>query len=146
MNNNTEDYEYLYELITGAISDTPANEEKFKRLRKRKFITDDNKINVMVLKCKNCGEDGFYDKIPDLPDELKRRFTDIAMESALACADEYPEQMRDLIVCERSSGFISNTVAVMVLDILYGNGMFMPLTENEKITSGLIMFSDTLPE
>lgn len=146
VNNLTEDYEYLYEIITGTISETPANEEKFRRLRERKFITEDNKVNVTVLKCENYDKEGFDEKIPALPEDLKRRFADIAMEGALACAAEYPEQMRDLIVCERSSGFIGNIVAVMALDILYGNGTFKPLTENEKVTSGLIMFSDTLPE
>ena len=142
----SEDYEYLYEIITGAITETPANEEKFRRLRERKFITEDNKVNVTVLKCENYDKEGFDEKIPALPEDLKRRFADIAMEGALACAAEYPEQMRDLIVCERSSGFIGNIVAVMALDILYGNGTFKPLTENEKVTSGLIMFSDALPE
>ncbi len=145
-NNLTEDYEYLYELITGTITNTPANEEKFKRLRQRKFITDDNKINITVMKCENGAEEDFYGKIPELPGKLKRRFADTAMEDALALAAEYPEQMRDLIVCERSSDFISNTVAVMVLDILYKNGNFKPLTQNEKVTSDLIMFSDMLPE
>ena len=33
----------------------------------------------------------------------------------------------------------------MVMDILYNNGIFKPLTENEKVTSNLIMFADRLP-
>ena len=43
-NNRTSDYEYLYEFITGTIEDTPANKEKFDRLRKRGYLSKDNNI------------------------------------------------------------------------------------------------------
>ena len=145
-NNLYTDYEYLYEFMKGMITDDKANEEKFNRLRKRKFITEDNKVNIMVMKGERGTEDAFYATLPELSEELKHRFADIAFEGAVAKAQEYPEQMRDLIVCYNTTYFISNAVAVMVLDILYGNGTFKPLTENEKVTSGLIMFCDTLPE
>ncbi len=70
-NNFTSDYEYLYEFMTGAISDDKANENKFKRLRERKYINDDNKINIMVVKG---NFDGFFSKIPSLDDEFKKMF------------------------------------------------------------------------
>lgn len=34
----------------------------------------------------------------------------------------------------------------MVMDILYNNGTFKELSENEKVTSNLIMFCDKLPD
>lgn len=37
-------------------------------------------------------------------------------------------------------------ISIDGLNILYSNGTFKPLTEEEKITSQLIMFSDVLPE
>ena len=37
-------------------------------------------------------------------------------------------------------GFVSNTVALMVMDVLYGNGTFRELTDNERVTSNLLMF------
>ena len=43
-------------------------------------------------------------------------------------------------------GFIGSTVALMVRDIFYGEGMFRPLTEAERVTANLLMFSDMLPE
>ncbi len=49
--------------------------------------------------------------------------------------------MRDLVISRNAVGFVSNTVAVMVMDILYGNGTFKELTDNEKVTSGLLMFA-----
>jgi hypothetical protein len=33
----------------------------------------------------------------------------------------------------------------MVMDVLYSNGTFQALTEREKITSNLILFTDVLP-
>ena len=53
--------------------------------------------------------------------------------------------MRDLVIAWNAGGFVSNTVAVMVMDILYSNGTFRELTENEKVTSDLLMFCDVLP-
>ncbi len=141
-NNLTSDYEYLYEFITGAISETPANAEKFKRLRERKYLTDNNKVNIMVVKGK---AKNFFDIIPELDEESKKKFADFALESAEMSAKSYPPQMKDLIISWSVGEFISHTVAVMVMDILYSNGTFKPLCENEKITSNLIMFADRLP-
>ena len=142
-NNLTSDYEYLYEFITGAIKDTPANKEKFDRLREREFLTTDNKVNIMVI----CGEhDEFFSKLPPLNEELKKNFADFALEQAMLISKDYPSQMRDLIVTYNVNNFIGRTVALMVLDILYENGTFRPLTEEEKVTSNLLMFCDKLPK
>ena len=53
--------------------------------------------------------------------------------------------MQDLIIHDNVKHFIGNDVAIMVKDILYKNGTFKPLTENEKVTTDLVMFSDKLP-
>lgn len=141
-NNFTSDYEYLYEFMSGAIADDSANSDKFKRLRKRKYITEDNKVNIMVA---NGDADEFYKTIPSLDEKFKKKFAGFALEAAEVAARNYPPQMRDLVISWNAGGFVSNTVAVMVMDILYGNGTFKELTENEKVTSNLIMFCDKLP-
>ncbi len=141
-NNQTSDYEYLYEFMTGEITDNPANADKFKRLRERKYLTDDNKINIMVYK----GEaEDLFAKIPSLDDTFKKKFAGYALEAAEMTAKNYPPQMRDLIISWNAGGFVSNPVAVMVMDILYDDGRFKALAENEKVTSNLIMFCDRLP-
>ena len=143
-NNIGTDYEYLYEFITGNLADNSANEDKFKRLRERKFLSDDNKVNIMIVQGK--AED-FFSKIPELDDKFKKKFADYAFEYAQVKAMDYPPQMRDLIISLTAGGFVGdNETALMLMDILYGNGTFKPLTEQEKITSNLIMFSDVLPE
>ena len=142
--NRTSDYEYLYELITGAIADNRANEEKFRRLRKKGYLSEDNRVQVMVVKG---SRQSFFDKIPGLEAAQidVRQIADEALELAQTQAEEYPPQMRDLVIAWNAGGFISNTVALMVLDCLYESGAFRPLTELERVTSQLLVFSDTLP-
>lgn len=142
-NNWTSDYEYIYEFLNGSICDNAANAEKFNRLKERKFLTDDNKVNIMMVK--GAAED-FFAKIPVLKDSLKDKYADAALEFAMIEAKDYPPQMQDLVINRKVLEFIGSTVAVMVMDVLYGNKIFKPLTENEKVTSNLIMFSDILPE
>ena len=142
-NNQTEDYEYLYEFMTGAIEDTPANKEKFDRLRDRGYLSKDNQINIMVVKG---DQNAFFAKLPSLDEALKSRFADYALEQATLAAKDYPPQMRDLIVTWKAGELIERTVALMVMDILYKNGTFRPLKEDEKVTSNLLMFCDRLPE
>lgn len=142
-NNLVSDYDYLYEFMTGAISEVPANEEKFARLRKRQFVSEDLKVNLMVAR-----EDmnTFFKRIPELEEEFKREFIQDVLEIVSIEAQEYPPQMRDFVIEWNAGGFIGNAVALMVLDILYEEGVFRELTEAERITSNLIMFSDVLPE
>ena len=141
-NNRTADYEYLYEYIKGDISDNLASSEKIKRLKKRSFITEDGKPNIMIIKG---AQNELFDKIPTLDQAVKDRFASIALEIAMVRAKSYPTQMQDLIVAQGVVGFIASTVALMVMDILYSNGTFKALTENERVTSNLLMFSDLLP-
>ena len=142
-NNLTSDYEYLYEFMTGAIENTPANKEKLDRLRARGYLTEDNKVNIMVMR----GEaNAFFSKLPELSEEVKRTFVNYALEHAMLIAKDYPSQMRDLVVARYVDAFVNQTAGLMVMDILYENGTFRPLTEQEKITANLLMFCDQLPE
>ncbi|MBO4860038.1 MAG: sigma-70 family RNA polymerase sigma factor [Clostridia bacterium] len=141
-NNLTADYDYLYEYMTGRLSDKQMNADKIGRLKKRGFIGENGEVLITV-----CKEDGksFFKRIPVLADEIKERFAPDALDIATQAAKSYPPQMYDLIVAENSD-FLDRTVGMMVLDILYADGTFKPLTEKEKVAANLIMFSDVLPE
>ena len=141
-NNRTCDYEYLYEFLCGNLPDNAANAEKVARLKEREFLDENNQINVIIMK--NAYSE-FHERIPSLDEQLKNKFADFALESSMIKARNYPPQMQDLIVSRGVSGFIGTEVAIMVMDILYQNGTFKPLTDREKITADLIMFSDILP-
>lgn len=142
-NNLTSDYEHLYKVLTGAIKESTANKEKFDRLREREYLTLDNKINVMIVRD---DPDEFFSKLPSLDEKYKKLFADYALEEATLLSNDYPPQMRDYVMHWNIFGFIGREVALMVMDILYENGTFRPLTENEKVTSNLLMFCDRLPE
>lgn len=141
-NNLTEDYEYLYEVISGAIKDDAVNAEKFKRLRERNFLTEDGKPNIMIVK--GTWKE-FSDKIPMLPEEYKQEFAKFATESAMIEAKKYPAHMQDLIVSTKVEGFIASITSIMTLDVLYSTNIFKPLTKDEGTTATLLMFSDILP-
>lgn len=86
------------------------------------------------------------ENLPSLPDDQARKFIDAELEAEQLEARNYPEQMQDLILNNGTNILLSNRLAILVLNKLYENGTFKPLTENEKVTSQLIMFSDKLPE
>lgn len=142
-NNLNTDYDAIYEVICGDIEDNKANEEKFKRLRERGFITDDGRLNVLVVK-KTMEE--FDALIPSPDKDQLDEFAKIAIEQAVMLAKNYPPQMQDFIVFEFVKWYVDNTIAMIVLDKLYDFGEYKPLTESEKATANLLVFSDRLPQ
>lgn len=144
-NNLMSDYEYLYEYITGQLADNAANAEKYARLRERRFLTEDGRVNIPIIKETIGTMNEFFGKLPPLHEEMERKFARAALDFATQAAKRYPQQMQDLVISRNVQLFISSTVALMVLDILYGNGTFRPLTENERVSANLLVFSDVLP-
>lgn len=142
-NNLTEDYEYLYEWMKGEISETTANAEKIARLKERGFLTGDNAPGIMIMRGT---PEALFGKIPELDKATKEKYAAKILDYVTMHAKDYPPQMQELIVTSGVNGFISNRVAVMVMDILYNTATLKPLTESEKTTANLIMFSDILPE
>lgn len=141
-NNHTTDYEALYEVMTGAITDNASNADKFNRLRKRRFLTEDGKINIMIIKEESSK---FLSRIPELDRSIKDQYAGYALEQAIQISKMYPPQMQDLVVYQFVRNFIGSQVAMMVMDKLYDNGTFKPLTEQERVSSQLLMFCDMLP-
>lgn len=142
-NNLFTDYETVYEIMTGAISNNKSNSEKFARMKERKFVDKDGKINIMIVK-------GTFEellaKIPEPDKALLDEFAAFALEQAEVAAKAYPPQMQDLVFVDFVRFFIGNAVSMMVLDRLYEKGTFRALTEKEKVTANLLMFADCLPE
>ena len=102
-NNLCCDYEYIYEFLNGSISDNSANLEKFKRLKERRFLKEENKVNIMIVQA---DYNDFFNKIPELDIKLKEKFADIALEFAMINAKNYPSQMQDLVINWGVGGFI----------------------------------------
>lgn len=140
--NLASDYEYLYEWISGILPQNTANADKIQRLRDKRYISEDGSVDIIVMKR---NREDFFSEIPAPAIELREQFIHQALEYAMMDAKNYPPQMQDLVINWGINSFIGPTTAIMVLDILYGNGTLKPLTDKEKITSQLIMFSDILP-
>lgn len=140
-NNQNRDYEYLYELITGRLTDGPENIDKINRLKERGFIDDNGRPMIMIIKGKDTD---FIDQIPELDKKRNEDFSKIALEFAMQRIKNVPPHMHDLVMADYE-GFISEEVPMMVMDKLYANGTLKPLTESEQITENLIMFCDVLP-
>ena len=141
-NNLTSDYETLYEYLTDQLPDTPANADKRKRLRERGFVDESGKVCVMVARPEVRDA---IDNIPPVGESILRRFADAALEYAMTEARRYPTQMQDLVVYESTQSFIGAAVALMTRDLLFGRGVWKPLTDAEKAAVDLMVFSDTLP-
>ncbi len=141
-NNLYTDYEYLYEWMSGMLDDSPADAEKLARLHELHFLTEDGKVNIMVV---NGTVESLAAKLPPLDEAVTAKLYNFALEQAMLEAKAYPPQMQDLIAWEEVSSFIGSTVAMMVLDILYENGTFQPLSEQDKVSADLLMFCDRLP-
>ena len=129
--------------MNGSLTKGPENKEKIDRLRSREFISEDGKVNVMVVKDDMLK---FIERIPELDSEIKDEFAQYAMDQAIQTAKYYPEHMQDFQIYRFFHGFISPMEALMVLDELYDTGVFKPLLEEERVTSQLLMFSDILPD
>jgi len=140
-NNQNRDYEYLYELITGRLTDGPENIDKINRLKERGFIDDNGRPMIMIIKGKDTE---FIDQIPELNKKSNEDFSKVALEFAMQRIKNVPPHMHDLVMADYE-GFISEEVPMMVMDKLYANGTLKPLTESEQITANLIMFCDVLP-
>lgn len=142
INNWNSDYEAVYEVLSGTICDDKSNAEKFERMKMRGFITEEGKINLMIV---NGTMHEFFDRIPRPDKEILDEFAGYALEQSFVVAKMYPPQLQDYVVSEFVSGFIGYDVAMMVMDELYDSGTFKPLTENEMVTSNSILFTDKLP-
>ena len=107
-NNLTSDYDYLYEFMKGMLTENTDSEEKLQRLRERGYLTEDGKVNVMIVKG---SEKAFFDRIPAIGEELKKGFADRALESAMMKAKNYPSRMQELVIFQETANFISNIAA-----------------------------------
>ena len=87
----------------------------------------------------------FFDRIPELDKEIKDEIAGFAMEQAVESAKSYPKHMQDYQIYRFFNGFITPSEALMAVDELYDSGVFNPLTEEERVTSQLLVFSDRLP-
>ena len=141
--NKWEDYEYLYEFYTGRIKKVPEDIEKYMRLRKKGYLTEDDEVNVICTDHhgKDSHDTSFWKAIPH-PDEnetgLIRELSDKLLKIRLP---RYPEHMRDLAKLYIRG---ANVRGYYISELVENGTLRLP---TEKRAPGLctIMYADRLP-
>ena len=144
-NNLTEDYEYLYEYITGKLSKIPENADKFKRLFDKGYLIhkgDSEYVNMLVS---SDSPDKFNAFLPGIPEELKALSEKFDEEIYKVAKTQYPPHMQDYV---RSwhTGFSSSEITMRVVEQLVADGTLKPLSDVQKHSVNTIMFCDVLPK
>lgn len=138
-NNLTEDYEYLYEYLCGKLPKGTENAEKYQRLYERKFLGENDEVQVIVAK------NGALDALPKFSDALKEKLAAYAGKNYELEKRAYPVQMHDLLRDE-SRYVLTSSMPMMILDDLVADGTLPHFTETQRIALNLIVFSNKLPE
>ncbi len=90
-NNRIEDYEYLYEFLCGKLPKGEENAEKYQRLYERKFLGDNDEVQVIVA------DNDALNNLPKFSSELKEKLAAYAGKAYELVKSGFPAQMQDLI-------------------------------------------------
>ena len=141
--NRWQDYEYLYEFMTGRITKSPEDIEKYMRLREKGYLTADDEVNIICSRPATWIENSkLWSVIPE-PDENERALLDeLAEKLKRLVVPRYPEQMRKVAELYNSCPEIS----MYVIERLVASGALKKPSELRAPGLCTIMFSDRLPE
>jgi RNA polymerase sigma factor (sigma-70 family) len=141
-NNLNEDYDFMYEFISGKLEKGPENAEKYKRLYDRRYIGKSDDIQIIV-----CGKPmaELDAAIPAFPAAMRSKLENLAERRFEARKQLYPPRMYDLAYAYCQNVIEPGTIT-MLLDRMIREGELPDFTDIERVTLNLIMFSDKLPE
>ena len=139
-NNRLEDYEYLYEFVCGKLPKGEENAEKYQRLYDRKFLGENDEVQVIVAKSNALQED-----FPKFSEELKAKLATYAGKAYELIKDGYPAHMHDLLRSE-SQYVLQSWTPMYIIDSMIADGTLPNFTEKQRITLNLLVFLHKLPE
>jgi RNA polymerase sigma factor (sigma-70 family) len=144
--NHTEDYNYMYEYITGKIKKQPEHADKFKRLFDKGYLIekgDSEYVNMIVAaKC----EADFRAMLPAVPEEFNAVGEEFDAEVYKLDKSQYPAHMQDLYRAWCTNCLANQDMIAYVFELLLADGALKPLTEAQKHSVNTILFCDTLPK
>jgi hypothetical protein len=144
--NKGEDYDYLYEYITGKITKSPVYAYQFKRLFDKGYLAakgDSEYVNIIVT---TNSKDEFESLLPGMTDELKKAGEELDKEIFAFEKAQIPAHMHDLHRAWTSNCLSDQDMIAYVYDLLIDDGTLKPLTDAQKLSVNTIMSCDTLPE
>ena len=144
--NRYEDYLWLYEYITGAISKTPVYADKFKRLYDKGYLVDEGTKEYvnMVVSSKSYGD--FVKLLPAPSDAIRQLGDRLDNELYSLEKDQFPSHMKELYRLRCSNSFSEQDFVAYVLAELVADGTLKPLTDAQKVSVNTIMFCDVIPQ
>ena len=144
MDNKGEDYEYLYEHITGKITKTPENADKYKRLFDKGYLVTKGDAEYVNMIISANSESDFTKFLPGMTAELKAIGDELNAE--ILKLETVPAHMQDLHRASCSNSLCDQNMVAYVFELLVEDGTLKPLTDAQKQSVCTIMFCDTLPQ
>lgn len=151
-NNINNDYDYLYEYITGAIKKEDSQIDKYQRLYEKGYLINENgkdSVNIIIVKddCKTwLNENTFTKNLPGITDELKEISNKFDEEMYELNKDQFPPHMQKLYKARTTNSFTNNNTRTHVMEQLLSSGVLKLSTEIQKHGLNTIMFCDVLPK
>ena len=142
--NKNEDYEYLYEHITGKITKTAENADKYKRLFDKGYLVANGDTEYVNMIISANTEADFVKFLPGMTAELKTVGDELNAE--IIKLESVPPHMQDLHRAFCSNCLCEQNMAAYVFELLFEDGTLKPLTDTQKQSVCTIMFCDTLPK
>ncbi|MCL2063610.1 MAG: hypothetical protein FWG98_04470 [Candidatus Cloacimonetes bacterium] len=140
------DYGFLYDHLTGKIVKTIEHADKYKRLYDKCFLVrvkDTDYINMILVKP---SEKVLLDMLPEMTVRLKSISKKLDEEIFNVDKTQFPSHIHDLCRSWNTDVLASTEIRTRVLEQLLKKGMLEELTEAQKMTVNIVMFSDILPE
>ena len=145
--NRYEDYLWLYEYITGAITKEETHAGKFKRLFDKGYLVAEGSSEYvnMVMFATNDLNNGLEELLPSPPDVLIQASEELDKALFAIEKENYPTHMQELCRLWNSNSFSAQDFVTYVLAELVADGTLKPLTDAQKAAVNTIMFSPVLP-
>lgn len=141
--NKWEDWEYLYEFMTGRIKKEPENIEKYMRLRDKCYLTESDEVNVICMK--HHGEwlenTPLIKALPKPDGHESALINELAEKLCDLIVPQYPEQMRPVAKLYNSCP----SIGMYVIEQLVKDSRLKPPSALRAPGLCSVMFSDRLP-
>ena len=144
MDNKNEDYEYLYEYITGKITKTSENADKYKRLFDKGYLVTRGDAEYVNMVISANPEVEFAQFLPSMTAELKTVGDELNAE--MLKLETVPPHMQDLHSASCRNCLCNQNMVAYIFELLVEDGTLKPLTDAQKQSVCTIMFCDKLPQ
>ncbi|MCL2063228.1 MAG: hypothetical protein FWG98_02510 [Candidatus Cloacimonetes bacterium] len=140
------DYGLLHDHLTGKIIKTIDHADKYKRLYDKCFLVGIKHVDYVNMVIVKPSEKVLLEMLPEMVVRLKTISKELDEEIFNVDKSQFPSHMHDLCRSWNTDVLAGTEVRTRVLEQLLKKGMLKELTEAQKMTVNIIMFSDILPE